>query len=90
MFLSLISWNIRGLGKKEKRCAVRRLLADKKPRILFLQETKMENFTPVILRNMGCRQNFEKAFSPSIGSAGGLISIWDPEFFEASDRFIFP
>ncbi|GMI85922.1 hypothetical protein HRI_002261500 [Hibiscus trionum] len=80
MELSIISWNIRGLGKKEKCCAVRKLITSRKPKILLIQETKLAAFTLATFRSMGVRQNLGRVFSPAEGSAGGLISIWDTNF----------
>ncbi|GMI71444.1 hypothetical protein HRI_000813700 [Hibiscus trionum] len=89
MELSIISWNIRGLGKLEKLVAIRRLVLQEKPKILFIQETKLNNFTPVILRGLRCFQKFEKIFSPAVGSSGGLLTIWDPEFFTVTESLSF-
>lgn len=39
--MRLISWNVRGLGGLEKRREVRKLVGEKSPLILCLQETKV-------------------------------------------------
>ena len=41
-FMKILSWNIRGLGRREKKRAVRRLVAKCKLNMLFLQEFKMQ------------------------------------------------
>ncbi|KAL4313034.1 hypothetical protein GQ457_01G003880 [Hibiscus cannabinus] len=77
-----ISWNIRGLGKFEKRTEVRKLIHSSKASIVFLQETKLRKMEPNILKGIcGRASNLRVIFSPSIDSAGGLISLWDPNFF---------
>ncbi|GMJ09856.1 hypothetical protein HRI_004654800 [Hibiscus trionum] len=85
---SIISWNIRGLGRSEKASAVRRLFLQKKPKILFLQETKMQVFSISLFRRLGVKHDLDKIFSPSEGSAGGLMCVWDKDFFSVSDKVV--
>ncbi|KAL4296842.1 hypothetical protein GQ457_12G018520 [Hibiscus cannabinus] len=84
MLKSIIaSWNIRGLGRLEKRAAVKRFLAQAKVKILFLQESKLSSVKPMILSQIcGAQRHFKCLLSPSVGSAGGLLTLWDPDFFE--------
>ena len=42
MSFKLISWNVRGLGRGEKRAAVKRMGTESKPGMLFIQESKLE------------------------------------------------
>ncbi|GMI97353.1 hypothetical protein HRI_003404600 [Hibiscus trionum] len=88
MNFDLISWNIRGLGRLEKARAICNLIKERKPQILFLQETKIGNFSRSLLRRMGCDRNFEFLCAPAEGSAGGLLSVWDPNYFEKSEAII--
>ncbi|GMJ00001.1 hypothetical protein HRI_003669300 [Hibiscus trionum] len=69
---------------------VRKLLKDKNPMLIMLQETKLKEFGPSIIRSLGCGSPFESIFSPALGSAGGLFSAWNPNCFEVSDKLIFP
>ena len=39
--MTVMSWNIRGLGKPEKRAAARKLVKKQKISLLLLQETKI-------------------------------------------------
>ncbi|KAL4388297.1 hypothetical protein GQ457_09G027380 [Hibiscus cannabinus] len=88
MNLSIISWNIRGLGRLEKVKAVKRLISEHKPGLLFLQESKLKDLTPSISRKLWNGPSIIKIFAPSIGSAGGLISMWNSEVFVVSNQFI--
>ncbi|GMI94970.1 hypothetical protein HRI_003166300 [Hibiscus trionum] len=88
MEFSIISWNARGLGKMEKHRGVRDLVIRQKPKILLLQETKLPDFGPSLLRRLGCYGRFEYINSPSIGSAGGLISFWDPSYVNIYDSLV--
>ncbi|GMJ09606.1 hypothetical protein HRI_004629800 [Hibiscus trionum] len=78
----LITWNIRGLCRWEKKVVVRKLVTRTKSKIVFLQETKLRSVeVKTISQLCGRRCNFEFKFSASVGAAGGLISCWDSSFF---------
>ncbi|KAI9195713.1 hypothetical protein LWI28_017406 [Acer negundo] len=49
----VITWNVRGLGKVEKRRVMRNMVDTFKPTILFLQETKPKSCDNRIVKNMG-------------------------------------
>ncbi|GMI80362.1 hypothetical protein HRI_001705500 [Hibiscus trionum] len=81
MDLKIISWNIRGLGRRKKARAIRNMVNERKPQFLFVQETKLSSFPQAVLRSMGCDRRFEFCWAPAEGSADGLISLWDPNAF---------
>ncbi|GMI83371.1 hypothetical protein HRI_002006400 [Hibiscus trionum] len=85
----LLSWNIRGLGKFEKKATVRNLVKKTRAKILFLQESKLQEVNGKIAGQLfGKHSSFNYCFSSSIGSAGGIITSWDPDFFEIENRLI--
>ncbi|KAF8687328.1 hypothetical protein HU200_043011 [Digitaria exilis] len=77
--LSLLSWNVRGLGDKSKCTDVRLSFPSPPPNVLCLQETKLQHvdlykaasFLPHLLAN-------SYTFQPSVGASGGLLTAWDP------------
>ncbi|KAK8611389.1 hypothetical protein V6N13_131441 [Hibiscus sabdariffa] len=76
------SWNVRGLGKFEKKASVKRLVLSSNAKVVFLQETKLRTIEDKITYSLcGRSSSFKVAYSPSNGSAGGLITLWNPEFF---------
>ncbi|GMI80831.1 hypothetical protein HRI_001752400 [Hibiscus trionum] len=83
-----ITWNIRGLGRPEKASAVRRLFLQKKSKLLFLQETKLQAISISLYRRLGVKHDFDKIFSPSEGSAGGLLCVWDKNFLNIANSFV--
>ncbi|GMI63409.1 hypothetical protein HRI_000010200 [Hibiscus trionum] len=84
-----ISWNIRGLGSLDKKAAVKRLVQKLKPSVLFIQESKLQVVNDRIFsRICGNFLNLKMVFSGSAGAAGGLISLWDPNFFECESSWI--
>ena len=77
----LLSWNIRGLGRGEKRRAVRDLVMLHKPVFLFVQETKLNSFDNRTVLALGGAILTKGVGVEVVGSAGGLISLWDESFF---------
>ncbi|GMI87637.1 hypothetical protein HRI_002433000 [Hibiscus trionum] len=84
------SWNIRGLGRNEKKAAVRNRAIKTRAKLVFLQESKIQRMDQWVLGKICERaSNFSFLFSPSVGSAGGLISLWDQSFFGIASYRIF-
>lgn len=79
-----ISWNIRGLGTRIKRSALRKLILTHDPIFVFVQETKMEQVTEKITRSCSKSEDFNWIFSPSVGTSGGLLSMWNKIQFQMS------
>ncbi|GMJ12085.1 hypothetical protein HRI_004877700 [Hibiscus trionum] len=83
MNFHIISWNIRGLCNPLKQRAIRKLSSKKVVKLLLIQETKMEKNRINVLRCLWGSKVGDFAESPAVGLSGGLISIWDKEFFNA-------
>ncbi|KAK9024606.1 hypothetical protein V6N11_004764 [Hibiscus sabdariffa] len=73
-------------GIREK--AGHELLAKVKPNIGFFQETKLDQVNGNFSRKLWGNVNCGMVFSSAIGSAGGLISFWDTDFFSVSNKII--
>ncbi|KAE8673743.1 Gamma-tubulin complex component 2 [Hibiscus syriacus] len=86
--LVICSWNVRGLGKNEKRRAVQNLVSNFNPTFLWLQETKTEKFRKSFFRRSGINKLKGILESPSVGSAGGLLCCWDDNVFELENQFV--
>ncbi|OMO62830.1 reverse transcriptase [Corchorus capsularis] len=71
----------KGLGRKEKRRAVRSLIARCQANLVMLQESKLDSVNLRLIKSMWGRDKFQYRVAEAIGSAGGLISIWDEDFF---------
>ncbi|KAK8681905.1 hypothetical protein V6N13_054304 [Hibiscus sabdariffa] len=72
----------KALGKLKKKASVRRLIKSSKARVVFIQETKLRTCEDKLIRSLcGSSSSYKFAYSPSVGSAGGLITLWDPAFF---------
>ncbi|XP_028052793.1 uncharacterized protein LOC114257220 [Camellia sinensis] len=80
-----MSWNVRGLGKLEKRGRIRKLIYERKVDMVLLQETKQASITENVVRALWGKRNMEFMAVGSEGTAGGLLCIWDPDFFQLVD-----
>ena len=72
----LFSWNIRGLGAKIKRNVLKKSLFSHDPWFVFIQETKLETISSTLIKAIWAKNDLDFCASPSIGSSGGLISLW--------------
>lgn len=78
----LLSWNVRGLGAKIKRSVLRKIILTHEPWFSFIQETKLETLSPIIIRSIWKCNDLNLHISPSIGNSGGLISFWRESKFQ--------
>ncbi|KAK3189920.1 hypothetical protein Dsin_029481 [Dipteronia sinensis] len=77
----VLSWNARGLGRLEKRRVVRSWVTNFKPVLLFIQESKLAVFDSVVIRSLGWTTLSRGMGVEAVGSAGGLISLWNEDLF---------
>jgi exonuclease III len=75
--MRIISWNIRGLGGLAKRKEVQKLVGEKNPNIVCLQETKLPICDDFLCSSLWGNAPHAFSFRPSVGASGGLLTIWD-------------
>eukprot|EP00253_Pinus_taeda_P001856 PITA_01856 len=85
----ITSWNIRGLNSRGKQRYLNERLKKEKPSIMIVQETKISTvkMREILNRN---RSRYEMMGQDAIGSAGGLIIIWNLEEIQFSNWMSFP
>ncbi|KAK2654077.1 hypothetical protein Ddye_013933 [Dipteronia dyeriana] len=83
----ILSWNVRGLGRGEKRKAVRDLVSFHKPMMLFIQVSKLNSFDNSTIVSLGGSVLMKGVGVEAVGSAGGLISLWDENLFKLEEEF---
>ncbi|XP_048493141.1 uncharacterized protein LOC104908756 [Beta vulgaris subsp. vulgaris] len=86
--MSVISWNCRGIGAREKRSQFRKLTNTHKPIFLFIQESKSEIVNPKTIKTIWPEDDIEWLCSPSNGNSGGLISLWKKSGFQIESSTI--
>ncbi|XP_028101025.1 uncharacterized protein LOC114300334 [Camellia sinensis] len=80
--MKILSWNVRGLGRPEKRGKIKRLVRERGVDVLFLQETKRRIMEDHFVKSIWPYEEMDYMVVDSVGSAGGLLSIWRPQIFE--------
>jgi exonuclease III len=83
--MKVVSWNCRGLGSRDKKEEVRKLLKTKKPSILLLQETKMRDLETLQELQRIWKKGEGKAIS-SRGASRGIGKIWNAEEFKLEEQ----
>jgi exonuclease III len=75
--MKIVSWNVRGFGRVDKRNEARKLVREKNPSIVCLQETKLQVCDDFLCTSVWGNTPFGFSFRPSEGASGGLLTIWD-------------
>ncbi|XVF78918.1 hypothetical protein PTKIN_Ptkin14bG0176700 [Pterospermum kingtungense] len=86
--VEIVSWNVRGLGRVEKKKVVRKLFSKVKFDFMVLQETKIKELSPRFHRWLWENEPVLSEVVLSEGNAGGLISCWREEFFTLETKFV--
>ncbi|KAE8689350.1 Pescadillo-like protein [Hibiscus syriacus] len=76
------------LGRRVKARAVMRVVEERKPLVLFIQESKMEVVNQSVVRKMGGNLLTATAVSAAEGSAGGLITLWNEKECQVQEEII--
>jgi hypothetical protein len=81
--VTIMSWNFRGLGDKDKCGDVRLALPNPPPDIACLQETKLQcidRFKVASFLPRPLASSF--VFTPSVGASGGILTAWNHNTFK--------
>ncbi|XVE88826.1 hypothetical protein DITRI_Ditri19aG0099700 [Diplodiscus trichospermus] len=86
--MKTISWNVHGLGRREKQRAVRKLLAKGKFQFIFLQETKISDSRARLPRWLWSSAGYKAIIIDSEGRLEGLLTGWNKEFFALESQIV--
>ncbi|GKA08008.1 RNA-directed DNA polymerase, eukaryota [Tanacetum coccineum] len=85
----VMGYNMDGcLAQKAKKDWVKELCVRNKVNFLALQETKMENMDLICVKTCWGNLAFDYVHSDSVGNSGGILCVWDPNFFCKSNATI--
>lgn len=78
---NILSWNVRRLNQsqKRKRNIIKGCLSCWKPKIVCLQETKLEVISDKIIKSLWCLNDVSWINLPALGSDGSILLIWNKE-----------
>ncbi|RVW38710.1 Transposon TX1 uncharacterized 149 kDa protein [Vitis vinifera] len=75
--MKIISWNVRGLGSRNKRRMVKDFLKTENPDVVMIQETKKEICDRRFVGSVWTARNKDWVALPTSGASGGILIIWD-------------
>lgn len=82
---SILSWNIRGINNGIAKRNLRTFFVSQNPGIVFIQETKCQRVTDVLIDTIWDSTTHDWKFSPSLGTmgqSGGLLITWNKRIFQ--------
>jgi len=80
--MKITFWNVRGLGSFEKRKEVWKLVGEKKPYILCLQESKLQMLDGFVCSSLWGSSPHGYLFRSSVCASGGLLIMWKNDVVE--------
>lgn len=78
----LLTWNVRGLGNRDKRISICKGVGGLNPDILVLQVSKNEQITRSMVKEVWGRDSNYWVALPSRGASGGILMIWNKNRIE--------
>jgi exonuclease III len=79
--VEILCWNVRGINSQIKLTTIRSKILETNCEIIYLQETKRENFDQIFIRQFFPSTFDRFKFIPSVGASGGTIMIWKSSRF---------
>ncbi|XP_057452341.1 uncharacterized protein LOC130744170 [Lotus japonicus] len=83
--MKILSFNVRGLGVGAKRRVIRELACQNYVDMLCIQETKLQNADRRLCNMLWGDTDYDWRASPAVGSAGGLLCIWNANTFAVEE-----
>ena len=80
----IVNWNIRGINSQIIWDEIHAKADESNCHIICLQETKREHFDHSYIRNFCPSRINQFAYSPSEGSSGGIITLWNGNMFSGT------
>jgi exonuclease III len=74
--MKIISWNVRGVGRRSKRRLIKEKLVNSKADVVILQETKKAEFQRKLIGSIWGVRYTDWVSIPSNGSSGGILVMW--------------
>ncbi|XP_028091887.1 uncharacterized protein LOC114292179 [Camellia sinensis] len=83
--MKILSWNVRGLGRADRRQRIKEFLSQKYVDMVLLQETKRSCMDESGVRSLWPIDSVEFMEVGADGSAGGLLCVWNPLIFSLKE-----
>ena len=82
MKLKLFSWNVRGVNNPNKRNVIRNFIRSQRVDLVCLQETKIQELSPVVARSLGVGRMAAWRAVEAEGTTRGILVFWDTRKLE--------
>ena len=86
--MSIISYNVRGLGRGVKWPTIRRMVSEHRIDLLCLQETKKESISKSMCQALWGKSDFSWEEYPTANSVGGILCVWNETSFKVESRLV--
>lgn len=80
--MKIVSWNVRGIGKMEKRRAIREVILDSYCNAILIQESKIIRPSIALLQSLGGLRMDEWEILDADGSTGDILVEWNSRCFQ--------
>ena len=80
--VSVLFWNVHGLGQIDKCAEIKRVLTSRLPSIVCLQESKLEEIPHFKKLSLLPAPLQSLVFLPYVGASGGIVTAWNQNDFE--------
>jgi len=80
--MKVISYNVRGLSGVEKIVEVCRLVQEKNPFVLCIQESKLSYVDDNLIKEIWGDAPYSYSYQPSVGASRGMITVWNNSFID--------
>ena len=84
----ILSWNVRGSGSSDKRRGIKSLICSMRPDIVILQEVRRSFVDIRFVGSIWSSRFKEWIFLPVIGSAKGILVVWDSRKVRVLNKLI--
>ena len=81
---NILNWNVRGINSTARWNDIRKKNEESACCIMTFQETKRDIFDSTYIKNFCPKRCNQYCYSPSNGSSGGLITIWNGSLFSGT------
>ncbi|GMP77684.1 hypothetical protein CsSME_00033867 [Camellia sinensis var. sinensis] len=79
--MKILSWNIRGLGRHEKKRRIKAVIKEQKVDMVLLQEIKRANISDQFVKSIWPYDLVDSMNVDADGSVVGLLCVWKPDVF---------
>lgn len=81
-------WNVRGLGDRDKRAAVKDVIRSSKADIVLIQKSKLSSMSDLLIKEVCGSASFDWICLDAVGSSGGIILCCNRRALVIKDRWI--